>query len=75
MRRLGFLLNFLAAIALLASDAKGYIDPGTGSMVLQAVIASILLVGSGLAFLRERIKRLFKRTPDKPKTDGIVDAE
>jgi hypothetical protein len=48
-----------AALVLLSSPAYAYIDPGTGSMVIQAVAAAIL---GSLAFIKifwRRLRTLF----------------
>ena len=51
MRRLiqlsGFLLVFNLLCFLYSRSAYAYLDPGTGSMILQAVLAAI--VGSAMA--------------------------
>jgi hypothetical protein len=52
----------LAALMLAAPDANAYIDPGTGSIILQSLIAAIV---GGLFFLRSwwgRIKAFFTRS-------------
>lgn len=39
--------------------AHAYIDPGTGSMLVQAVIAALAAVGVGLGVFWRRVKNLF----------------
>jgi hypothetical protein len=51
-----------------ALPAYGYIDPGTGALVIQAVISAVVgglfLARSALAKIARRVQRLFK--PDQP---------
>lgn len=53
----------LAALLLLVSTrpAEAYLDPGTGSMVLQAVIAAIAAAAVALKLYWTRLKSLFGR--------------
>lgn len=48
-----------------------YIDPGTGSLVIQAVIATAIAVPF---FFRQQIGRILRalRRQDEPAPDGIV---
>lgn len=67
----------LGAIAMLAnSPAFAYLDPGTGSMVVQAVIASIAI---GMATMRMwwyRVKAVFSKSPEDAELDsGVSDQE
>lgn len=58
MSRVVWLLFFLACLPL---PAQAYVDPGTGMMLLQGLIA---LVGALIVFFRnpvEAVKRLIKR--------------
>jgi hypothetical protein len=51
----------LAAMLLVAPDAQAYIDPGTGSILIQGLIAAVV---GGLFYLRSawgRIKAFFGR--------------
>ncbi len=60
-----------AAILALPSDALAYIDPGSGSIVLQSILA---LLAAGFVTVRLVFKRftgLFSRdTPEITKPDG-----
>jgi len=61
------LLALVAGIVAVPSNAYAYMDPGTGSMIYQTLLA--LLLGVGLLFhgLRTKIRavlhRLFHRNP------------
>ena len=46
--------------ALVAAPAHAYLDPGTGSMLLQGIIGAFLAVGVTLRLYWHRIKRLFR---------------
>ncbi len=54
-------LSSLPAILL------AYIDPGTGSIIIQAIIATVVGAGVALALFRDKVFRLFGiKRPDKP---------
>ena len=42
------------------SNAYAYLDPGTGSMILQAIIASIAAIGAAGTFYWRKIKTKIK---------------
>jgi hypothetical protein len=56
-----FVLTFFIA------DAYAYLDPGTGSMLLQVLIAGILAIGVFWRKLKAWIKDLFKSIKEKTK--------
>lgn len=60
MTRLG--LSAVAILLLLRSPAHAYLDAGSGSLILQTLLAG---VGGLLVFLRLRWNRLFKKNKDK----------
>jgi hypothetical protein len=53
----------LAALTLLltADDAQAYLDPGTGSLVLQIVAGSVLAVAYTVKVYWRRITSFFRR--------------
>ena len=59
--KLGSLLKILCILILTAKSAQAYFDPGTGSMLVQALIASIAAVGVSFGLFRRRIKTFFSR--------------
>ncbi len=67
-------LMILAAVFLLlpVMSAFAYVDPGTGSMVVQAIIA--VLVG-GAAFIGAFWRKLFRKRRDKEQDEDRIDAE
>ena len=50
-----------------------YLDPGSGSVILQVIIASLLGIGVGLRLFWVRIKSLFRKTGDEKATGEPVD--
>ena len=69
-RKARVLWGLSAALLLAAPQAQAYLDPGTGSIILQGLIAALV---AGLFYVRTawtRIKSLFRRKPgpeDEPK--------
>jgi len=58
------MLRYLTAAALLFSfsqTASAYLDPGTGSMILQGIIASIAVAGFTIKSYWYRIRTFFGR--------------
>jgi hypothetical protein len=53
----------LAAVALLlvllSTPAYAYLDPGTGSMIIQGVVAALAVASAAVAAFWTRIRRLF----------------
>jgi len=48
----------------MAAPAYAYIDPVTGSFVVQGLIAGVLAVVGGICSIRQRLFGLFKRRRD-----------
>jgi hypothetical protein len=57
----------LAALMYSAS-AHAYLDPGSGSMMLQGLIAALAIAGSGISVFWGKIRSIFGRS--KPQDDG-----
>lgn len=51
----------LGVMAALTEPAYAYLDPVTGSFVIQGLIAGVMAVVAGVRSLRERFLGLFKR--------------
>jgi hypothetical protein len=47
-------------------DALGYLDAGSGSMILQMVVGGLAAVGVTAKLYWSRVKRVFKRGPAEP---------
>ncbi len=54
-----------------------YIDPGSGSMIIQMIIAGLAACGGILIILRDRIKGVFKRGKknDEAVSEDLPDSE
>lgn len=65
--RLGELFAILTIIVLVVPSANAYVDPGSGSLILQSVMAVvagfIIFSNSWIAFFKERFFRR-KKTSD-----------
>jgi hypothetical protein len=49
----------IAALLLTATDARAYLDPGTGSYILQMIVAGLLGAAFAVRMFWARIKRFF----------------
>lgn len=57
--KISLLLVFLVYAVLNPSEAKAYLDPGTGSMIVQTLIALFGSCGYAMFLFREKIKKFF----------------
>lgn len=55
------------ALVLTAFPAHAYLDPGTGSMIIQLVIGAIAVAGVTLKMYWQRVLDLFNRRANKKK--------
>jgi hypothetical protein len=56
------LLAALIGLAMLAPPpAYGYLDPGTGSLIVQATIAAVVGIGTAMKLYWGRIREVFSR--------------
>jgi len=78
--RLNLLVNRLTCIAaviiLMPPPAFAYIDPGTGSLIIQGVIGAIAAVGVTLKIYWHKIKIFFagnskKNVEDRSQTEDL----
>lgn len=61
----------LIIVFVYVEKAQAYLDPATGSMVIQAVLAAIAAVGVSVGVFWRRIKGLFHRGGEhKPEEPG-----
>ena len=51
----------LWSLAWPAQEAYAYLDPGTGSLLLQSLFAIVAIVGAGISLFWERVRGLFHR--------------
>jgi uncharacterized membrane protein SpoIIM required for sporulation len=54
-----FLLGLLGSVLLLSSDAYAYLDPGTGSLLLQGLLAAIAAAAAAAGLYWNRILLFF----------------
>ena len=57
----------LAALLSLASPAQAYLDPGTGSMIISAVIGVVAALGLGLKMFWYRVVGFFRGAKNAPR--------
>lgn len=62
-----FLLLTLATSIMFMGNAHAYLDPGTGSILLQGLLAGLLAVGAFWRQLKAWVSNLFSR---KSEQDG-----
>ena len=55
-------------LVLLSTPAYAYLDPGTGSMIVQGLVAALAVVSAAIAAFWTRIRQLFSghRKPGNP---------
>lgn len=61
----------IVAICLVPATALAYIDPGTGSFVLQGILAAVVGAGVAIKIFWRRITAFFGK--DKPAEDDDLD--
>ncbi len=60
------LLSIFLISLIFTFKAHAYIDPGSGSIILQALIGAIAAIGASISIYWNKFKNLFKR---KKKTE------
>jgi len=71
MKRLAsFGLMMVAALLMATRDAHAYLDPGTGSMLLQGLIAGIAAASVVLGGYWSKVKAFFSSAPKDRKAHG-----
>ena len=62
------------AIFLIVTNAYAYLDPGTGSFILQAIIGFLAAISAGFLYYWTKVKnffiKLFKKNNNDEKTDS-----
>jgi hypothetical protein len=66
MKNLFFI--FFIYFVVLINNAYAYLDPGTGSIILQALLGAIAATASYLIFYWNKVKIFFKKIFNKKKT-------
>lgn len=64
-RRAYHLIGLSAVFAGLAGPAHAYIDPGTGSILMQMIVAGLAAGGSVVGIYWSRLRSLFSRRRDR----------
>ena len=67
MKSFFILIPFTFIIFVIPNNAFAYLDPGTGSMLLQGLIAGIMVVCTTVGIFWRRIKGFFSRLTDRDK--------
>ncbi|MCR9105645.1 MAG: hypothetical protein NXI15_10165 [Gammaproteobacteria bacterium] len=57
-------------ILLLPSTGQAYLDPGTGSMLIQGVVAAVALAAVTLKHYWYRLLRFFGRSKENPEDEA-----
>ena len=61
MKKLSVILLCAVFVLVLVKRAHAYIDPGTGSMLVQAAIAAVAAVSVSIGVFRRRLRSFFGR--------------
>ena len=68
------LISNIIAIFLIVTNAYAYLDPGTGSFILQAIIGFLAALSAGFLYYWTKVKnfflKLFKKNNNDEKTDN-----
>ena len=62
------ILFFYVYFIFLLNNAHAYLDPGTGSIILQALLGAIAATASYIIFYWNKVKIFFKKIFNKKKT-------
>ena len=69
-----YLISNIIAIFLIVTNAYAYLDPGTGSFILQAIIGFLAALSAGFLYYWTKVKnfflKLFKKNKNDEKTDN-----
>ena len=68
------LTSNIIAIFLIVTNAYAYLDPGTGSFILQAIIGFLAALSAGFLYYWTKVKnfflKLFKKNNNDEKTNN-----
>ena len=69
-----YLISNIIAIFLIVTNAYAYLDPGTGSFILQAIIGFLAALSAGFFYYWTKVKnfflKFFKKNNNDEKTDN-----
>lgn len=55
---------------IFVGNAHAYIDPGTGSMIIQGIIAAVAAIGVSVGIFWHRLKAFAKRVFNRDRSGG-----
>lgn len=55
------ILTIFVFLIFFPKNSYAYLDPGTGSFILQSILAFIAAVGAGISIYWEKFKSFFKK--------------
>ena len=69
-----YLISNIIAFFFIVTNAYAYLDPGTGSVILQAIIGFLAALSAGFLYYWTKVKnfflKFFKKNNDDEKTDN-----
>ena len=69
-----YLISNIIAFFFIVTNAYAYLDPGTGSFILQAIIGFLAALSAGFLYYWTKVKnfflKLFKKNNNDEKTDN-----
>ena len=68
-------LAAISAIATFSTEAHGYMNPGTGSMILQALIAGFAVISVTVKIYWYKLVAFFKGETYDPEEDLLADID
>ena len=63
------------AIFLIVTNAYAYLDPGTGSFILQAIIGFLAAISAGFLYYWAKVKNFFIKLLKKKNNDEKTDSK
>lgn len=73
MAKIILTLGFCFSLLIIASPAYAYLDPGTGSVLLQSILAGVASVFAVLRIYWQRVKKYFSAAWNKIKNYFIAE--
>lgn len=70
---IGILSIYIANLPLLREQA--YLDPGSGSFLIQMLIAGLIGIGFTVKMYWKKIKGLFTHSSEKPEAETLDDTD
>jgi O-antigen/teichoic acid export membrane protein len=69
-----YLISNIIAFFFIVTNAYAYLDPGTGSVILQAIIGFLAALSAGFLYYWTKVKnfflKFFKKNNNDEKTDN-----